>query len=92
MTAKEALTYLRGRVEDVEVRESRHRPAWTTADIEAVERLMARPASDEQIALARIEGRTIANGAFADDMAKSLRAIRQICRSTLGVGPASDAA
>lgn len=61
---------------------SRHLPAWTERDIEAVTVLLAVPAPTEQIALARIEGLA----SFPDyEASRKLLRIQTIARRGLGI-------
>lgn len=74
MTLAESLLYLRSRAAHVAARDSQHRPHWTADDLEAVLRLIERPAaSSEQIALARIEG--IASSGYTPSALPAIRAI-----------------
>lgn len=62
----DAIRHLRARVAKIETADSRHRPHWTQADLDAVAALVDIPASAEQIALARIEGITWNGNSYED--------------------------
>lgn len=80
-----AYAYLGERVPQIAKRESRHRPAWTIADLEAVTLLLDAPARREQIALARIEGTARFVSKYGQDETNALEAVRIIARQALGL-------
>jgi hypothetical protein len=81
MDLASAIRHLRARVAQIDAGDSRNRPRWAQADLDAVAVLVDIPASAEQIALARIEGMT-GNGGYPGDIVK--RAHR-ISRRALGL-------
>lgn len=84
MSIAEALLHLRQRAAVVASKDSRHRPHWTAADLEAVLVLVDRPAASEQIALARIEGVTAVVNGYADNK-QAIDLVHRISRKALGL-------
>lgn len=76
-----AYEHLGARLPEIAKADSRHRPHWTQADIDAVAALLQLPASREQIALARIEGLTT----YHDYSQDSRKRIHVITRKALGL-------
>ena len=77
-----ALDHLQARLAVCEGTDSRHRPHWTEADMEAVAVVIDRAATREQIALARIEGLSTET-LFHE--AERLTCIHRIARRALGI-------
>lgn len=78
-----AIRHLRSRLAVADAADSRHRPHWTQPDMDAVSALVDIPASAEQIALARIEGRTAnLDGYVTHDQ---VRVLNTISRRALGL-------
>jgi hypothetical protein len=76
-----AIRHLRARLAQADSADSRHRPHWTQADMDAVAALVDIPAAAEQIALARIEGRSANGTLYRDDV----RIIHNLARRALGL-------
>ena len=83
MDLASAIRHLRQRLATADAAPSKNRPHWSISDMEAVAALVDIPASAEQIALARIEGRASNGGGFA--MADTLRDVLRISREGLGL-------
>ena len=81
MDIASATRHLRARLAQADAADSRHRPHWAQVDMDAVAALVDIPAAAEQIALARIEGRS-ANGPLFSTEA---RIIHNIARRALGL-------
>lgn len=77
-----ALDHLQARLSVCKGADSRHRPHWTEADMQAVAAVIDRAAAREQLALARIEGLT-AFTRYQED--ETLGRIRVIARKALGL-------
>ena len=82
MTLAESLVYLQERMAVLSAQEPRNRH-WKLDDIEAVMRLIERPAASEQIALARIEGYSSAVHGFSES--SRLARVNAIARRALGL-------
>lgn len=80
-----ALDHFDERLPIIAATDSRHRPHWTTGDIAAAAALLVRPASREQIALARIEGLTSFVG-YGNNKSE-LERVHRIARGALGFQP-----
>ena len=83
MTMHRAIVHLRDRVEVIgAVETANRRPHWSRDDLAAVECLLRRNATDEVVALARIEG--IATfGTFSEG--DKLKHVHAIARRALGL-------
>lgn len=85
MSCHTAGKHLAERLEAMRGKDSRHTPHWNDRDQEAVKRLLDRPATREQIALARIEGITNIVSQFGSDGQDRCERVSIIARAALGL-------